>query len=92
MFSSASTQRWMNSTVSVLSVPSRIEPPLGELADGDQRAGQGQRRDHRVHTAAVREPRVDHRRGLVDPPPDLGDHLVDDPPQVRLVDEARRGR
>ena len=94
MLSSASTQRWRNSTVSVLSVPSRIEvvrvePPLGELADRDQRARQRQRRDDGVDAAAVGQARVDHRRGLVDAAPDLGDHLVDDPPQVRLVGEAR---
>src|SRR5439155_24445981 len=47
--------------------------------------------DDRVDAAAVWKPRVDHRLGLVDAPADLGHHLVDDAPQVRLVGEARGG-
>ena len=47
-----------------------------------------QRRDDRVDAAAVGQAGVDHRRGLVDAPADLGDDLVDDAPQVRLVAEA----
>ena len=69
-----------------LEVPAR----LGELADRQQRSDQRQRRQHRVDAAAVGQARVDHRRGLVDPPADLGDDLVDDPPQVVLVVEAHR--
>ena len=49
-----------------------------------------QRRQHGVDAAAVRQARVDHRRGLVDAAPDLSDDLVDDPPQVVLVGEPHR--
>ena len=43
-----------------------------------------------VDAAAVGEAGVDHRRRLVDAAADLGDHLVDDPAQVRVVVEAHR--
>ena len=66
--------------------------PLGlELADRDERPRQRQRRDDHVDAAAVGEPRVDHRRRLVDAPADLGDHLVDDAPQVGVVGEPDGG-
>ena len=57
----------------------QVEPLVAELADRHERAAQRERWDDCVHTAPVREARVHHRRRLVDPPPDLGDHLVDDP-------------
>ena len=92
MFSSARTQRWRNSTVSVRQRPEpdhvvEVEPLLAELADRHERARERQRRHDRVDAAAVRQARVDHRRRLVDAAADLSDHLVDDPPQVRFVVE-----
>ena len=65
-----------------------IEPLVVELPDRDERSGERQRRNDRVHAAAVGEPGVDHRRGLVDSAADLADHLVDDPAQMRLVVEG----
>ena len=62
-----------------------------ELPDREERAGERQRRDDRVDTAAVGQARVDHRRRLVDATTDLRDHLVDDAAQVEVVDEAHRG-
>ena len=64
------------------------EAPAAELPDGQKRAGEGQRRDDRVHARPVREARVDHRRRLVDASADLRHDLVDDAAQVRLVGEA----
>ena len=58
----------------------------GELADGERRSAERERRDDRVDAAAVRQARVDHRRRLVDPPPDLRDDAVDDPQQVGVVE------
>ena len=62
-----------------------------ELPDRHRRAAEGEWRDDRVDTAAVRQARIDHRRRLVDPAADLRDDLVDDPHHVRLVDEADVG-
>jgi len=59
-----------------------------ELPDRHRRAVQRERWDDRVDTAAIGEARIDHRRGLVDAASDLRDDLVDDPHDVRLVDEA----
>ena len=64
----------------------------GELADGQRRAVDGQRRDDRVDAAAVGQAGVDHRAGLVDATADPGDDLVDDATQVRLVGELARRR
>ena len=64
---------------------------LGELPDREERSADGQRVDHRVHAGAVGEAGVDHRRGLVDATADLAHDLVDDAPQVGLVDEAGVG-
>ena len=44
-----------------------------------------------VHTGAVGEAGVDHRVRLVDATADLAHDLVDDAPQVRLVDELHVG-
>src|SRR3954470_5328734 len=59
-----------------------------ELADGQQRSRERQGREDRVDAAAVRQPRVEHWRGLVDAPPDLARDLRDDAAQMRLVVEA----
>jgi hypothetical protein len=68
-----------------------LERVGGELPDGQERAADGQRVDHRVDPGAVGQAGVDHRGGLVDAPADLGHDLVDDAPQVGLVDEAGAG-
>ena len=60
----------------------------GELADGQQRAVHGQRRDDRVDAAAVGQAGVHHRAGLVDATADPGHDLVDRAAQVRLVVEV----
>ena len=67
------------------------ERVAGELADRERRAAERERRDDRVDAASVGQARVDHRRGLVDAPPDLGDDAVDDPQQVGVVEEGRLG-
>ena len=61
-----------------------------ELSNGQKRATDRQRRDHRVHTRSVREASVAHRRRLVDATADLADDLVDDAAQMSLVDECDR--
>ena len=60
----------------------------GELADRQQRAVERQRRDDGVDAAAVGQPGVDHRAGLVDAAAHLADDLVDGAPQVHLVGEV----
>ena len=62
-----------------------------ELPDRERRASERERRDDRVHSAAVRQARVDHRGRLVHSAPDLGDDLVDDPEEVGVVGERRVG-
>ena len=61
---------------------------VGELPDGEERAADGERVDHRVDAGAVGQAGVDHGRRLVDAATDLADDLVDDAPQVGLVDES----
>ena len=63
----------------------------GELPDRERRPAQRERRDDRVHTAAVWEAGVDHGRRLVDAASDLRHDLVDDAQQVCVVGERRRG-
>ena len=69
-----------------------LQRVAGELADGEHRAVDGQRRDHRVDAGAVGQAGVDHRRRLVDAPADLGDDALDDPPEVVGGEEAGVGR
>ena len=61
--------------------------PGAEAADRQQRAVKGQRRNDRVDAAAVGQPGVDHRAGLVDPPADPAGDPLDDLEQVPLVVE-----
>src|SRR5437870_12929919 len=65
-----------------------LEGVLGELAHGEEGSADGKGMDHGVDAGAVREAGVDHGCGLVDAPADLGHDLVDDPPEVILVDEG----
>ncbi len=37
---------------------------------------------------AVRKPSVDHRRGFVDTAAHLPDDLVDDPPELKFIEES----
>ena len=67
------------------------QPFLAELSDRDQRPAEAERGNDDVDAAAVRQARIDHRRGLVDAPSHLRDDLVDDPAHVRLVIEAHVG-
>ena len=90
------TQASRNSAERSLSVPNAIRSSDGqrvggELPDGQRGAVDRQRRDDRVDTAAVGEPGVDHRAGLVDATADAGHDLVDRAAQVRLVAEVRVG-
>ena len=68
----------------------RHEGVRGELPDREERAVDGERRDDRVHTGAVGQAGVDHRRRLVDAAADVGDDLVDDAADVGGVDEPGR--
>ena len=63
----------------------------GELSDRERRTVDRQRRDHGVHTRAVRQARVDVRRGLVDAAADLADDLVDRAAELLVVVELRAG-
>ena len=54
------------------------QPLGGELADGEARPLDGQRRNDGVHARAVGQPGIDQRLALVDPPPDLGHDPLDD--------------
>ena len=65
---------------------------LGELADRDGRAVDGERRDDDVDAGAVLEAGVDQRRRLVDPAADLGDDAGRDVQHVRVVAEDDVGQ
>ena len=96
MFSFPLTQAARNCAERAVSVPNEIRSLMRvrvarELADRQRRPVQRERRDDRVDAAAVGQARVDHRRRLVDAAADLRDDLVDDPHDVRLVDEANVG-
>ena len=67
------------------------ERVLGELADGQRAAVEGDGRQHRVDAAAVGQAGVDHGAGLIDAPADTGDDAVDGPTQVLLVREPQVG-
>ncbi len=60
----------------------RLRP---EHPDGQDRTVEGQRRDDRVDSGAVRQPGVHHRRTLVDPSTDPGDDPVDDLQEVVII-------
>ena len=55
------------------------------------RAIDRQRRDDDVDAGSVRQTRVHHGRGFVHVPPNVGDNLVDDMHQVRIVLEPDVG-
>src|SRR5207253_1297353 len=62
-----------------------------EAPDGHGRPVQGQGRDDGVDTAAVGQPGVHHRAGLVHAAADLGDDAVDDLQEVVAVAELDVG-
>ncbi len=64
---------------------------LLELADGQGRPVDGERRSDDVDAAAVGEARVADRRGFVDAPADLADDALADVHQLRVVAETDRG-
>jgi hypothetical protein len=61
-----------------------------ELTNRQQRAVHRKRRDDRIDTRAVQQASIHHRIRLVQPAADLRDDLVDDPQQVRRVEELHR--
>ena len=63
---------------------------VGEPPDRQERPADRERVDDDVHTGAVGQAGVDHRRRLVDATADLAHDLVDDAAQVVLVDELAR--
>ena len=96
MFSLPFTQAARNCAERAVSVPNEIRSlmPYGSRENFrivTRRPAQCERRDDRVDAAAVGQARVDHRRGLVDAAADLRDDLVDDPHDVRVVDEVDVG-
>ena len=64
---------------------------LLELADGERRAVDGERRHDDVDARAVGQPRVADRRGLVDPAADLADDALADVEELVVVAEANSG-
>jgi hypothetical protein len=60
-----------------------------ELPDRQRRSVHRQRRDDRVDARAIGQARVHHRRGIVQPPADRPQDLVDDVQHVRIVAEGR---
>ena len=67
----------------------RLEPLGRKPADRQKRAVHGQRRDDRVDARSVGQPRVHHRRAVVDPAADAAHDPIDDPEQVAIVLEGR---
>ena len=62
-----------------------------EAADAQSGAVDRERRYDGVHARAVGQPRVHHRRGLVDTPADARHDAVDDAHQVLIVAKAHGG-
>ena len=58
---------------------------LVELADGESRTVDGERRHNGVDPRSIGKPRIDHRRGFVDAPSDCRHDLFDDLTQMRVV-------
>lgn len=68
----------------------RLERIFPELADRHDRPFQRQRRNHHVDAAAVRQARIDHRVGFVQPPADGRKDAAHDAQQVVVVGKAHR--
>ena len=65
--------------------------PLGELADRERRPAHGERRDDRVHAAAVGEAGIHERLRAIDAAADVGDDPLDDRLDHGVGDEAAAG-
>ncbi len=61
---------------------------LAELADRHHRAGQRQRGNHHVDAAAIRQARIDHGIGFIQPPPDRRQDAAHDAQQVPAIGKA----
>ncbi len=70
----------------------QFERAFRKLADGDERAVDGNGPHGYVDTRAVEQPGIDHGRGFVDATADCADDLIDDAQNVRLILEADRSR
>src|SRR5690606_34248390 len=68
-----------------------LERVDGELTNRQEGPSDRQRGDDGVDTGAVGETGVHHRGGLVHAAADLAHDLVDDPPEVDVVDEVDVG-
>ncbi|CRI64972.1 hypothetical protein THIOKS12210017 [Thiocapsa sp. KS1] len=91
---SASDRRLKHATdrrgqLAELDEPFHREPIDREASNRHHGAVECQRRDDGIHAGAVRQPSVDHGRGLVDPAPDTRDDTVDDGHEMTVVVEAR---
>src|SRR5207253_7515010 len=64
---------------------------LFELADGERRAVDRERRHDDVHARAVWQARVADRRGFVDPPADLADDALADVEELLVVAKSDAG-
>src|ERR1035437_676792 len=68
-----------------------VVAPAAESANRQRRAVERQRRNDRVDTRTVGQPRVNHRRRFVNPAPDLRHDSIDDQHQVLIVLELDVG-
>src|SRR5208283_670180 len=68
-----------------------VVAPASESANRQRRAVQRQRRNDRVDTRTVGQPRVNHRRRFVNPASDLRHDSIDDQHQVLIVLELDVG-
>src|SRR5262249_56189491 len=61
----------------------------GKGWDWKQRTIDGDRRNHRIDTRAVKQARIHSRLAFIDSPPHGGHNLVDDSQEVSIVLEAQ---
>ena len=88
----ASRKAWMSGENIPSCIRSVRRKPLAAEAANRQRGGidrHGRKRG--IDSAAVGEPRIDHRRAFVDPSSDSGGDPLDDPHQVVCVSETNVG-
>ena len=94
MLSRASTQPLMKSSMPVVKVwffsRSSVET-LAVTADGDHRADQRERRNHRADARAIGQARVHNRRRIVDAAANGVDNAIDDHAHVRVILEPDIG-
>jgi len=68
-----------------------VQPVQAELANGEDRTVDGQGRDDRVDTRAVRQTGIHHGARFIDPPAHLRDDAFDDVEQMHVILEAGVG-